>query len=75
MSGLRANFSRRNRSVASVGRLYIHDNNPSANMFFDRSASFLDSPVPSSAPRASVAMATGSTVYRSSEPSSSGSAA
>ncbi len=44
-------------------------------MFFDRSASFFDSPVSLSAPCASVAMATGSTWYRSSESSSSGLAA
>ncbi len=40
-SGRLANFSRRNRSVPSVGRWYIHDSRPRANMFFARSASFL----------------------------------
>ena len=71
-SGRRANFSRRNRSVLSCGRWYIQDSSPSANMFFARSASFLDRPVPSSAPRVRVAIATGCTWYCSSEPSSSG---
>ena len=71
-SGRRANFSRRNRSVLSCGRWYIHDSSPSANMFFARSASFFDSPVSASAPRVSVAIATWCTWYCSSEPSSSG---
>ena len=62
-SGRRANFSRRNRSVLSCGRWYIHDSRPSANMFFARSASFFDSPVSSSAPRVRVAIATGNTEY------------
>ena len=71
-SGRRANFSRRNRSVLSCGRWYIQDSRPRANMFFARSASFFDRPVPSSAPRVRVAMATGCTAYCSSEPSSRG---
>ena len=58
MSGFFANFSRRNRSVPSVGRWYIHDSRPSANMFFARSASFLPRPVSSSAPMVRVAIAT-----------------
>ncbi len=37
--GFLANFVRRNASVCSVGRLYIHDSRPSANMFLDRPAS------------------------------------
>ncbi len=72
MSGLRANFSRRNRSVPSVGRLYIHDSRPSANMFLLRSASFFDRPVSASAPCVSVAIATGSSWNRSRDPSSRG---
>ena len=47
--------------MPSCGRWYIHDSSPSANMFLDRSASFLLSPVPASAPIVSVAMATGCT--------------
>ena len=74
-SGRRANFSRRNRSVPSLGRWYIHDCRPSANMFLDRSASFLDNPVSASAPIVRVAMATSCTWYCSSEESSSGFAA
>ena len=30
--------------VVSVGRPYIHDSSPSANMFFARAASFRESP-------------------------------
>ncbi len=40
--GVLANLRSRNSSVDSVGRLYIHDSSPSANMFFARSASFFD---------------------------------
>ncbi len=72
MSGFFANFSRRNRSVPSVGRWYIHERRPSANMFFARSASFLPSPVSSRAPMVMVAMATLCTWNFSSESSSSG---
>ncbi len=75
ISGRRANFSRRKRSVLSCGRWYIQDSSPSANMFFARSASFFDRPVDASAPRVSVAIATGNTENCSSEPSSSGLAA
>lgn len=39
MSGFFANFDFRNFSVPSVGRWYIHDKRPSANMFLLRSAS------------------------------------
>lgn len=39
MSGFLANFEVRNFSVPSVGRWYIHDKRPSANMFLLRSAS------------------------------------
>ncbi len=74
MSGFLANFSRRNASVPSVGRWYIHDSSPSANMFLHRSASFLPSPVPSSAPWVRVDMATRCTWNADSVSSSSGSA-
>ena len=33
--------------MVSVGRPYIHDTSPRANMFFARSASFLLMPAPS----------------------------
>ena len=59
--------------MPSVGRLYIQDSRPSANMFFARSASFL--PMPERLERAdvvSVAIATLCTVYAPSESSSSG---
>jgi hypothetical protein len=75
MSGFFANFSRRNRSVPSVGRWYIHDSRPSANMFLQRSASFLPRPVSASAPWVRVDMATRCTWYASSVSSSSGSLA
>jgi hypothetical protein len=39
ISGFLANFDFRNFSVPSVGRWYIHDSRPSANMFLLRSAS------------------------------------
>ncbi len=39
--GLDANFFLRKSSVTSVVREYIHDSSPSANMFFERAASFL----------------------------------
>ena len=75
ISGSLANFSRSNRSVPSVGREYIQASSPSANMFFARSASFLPMPSGSSAAAVSEVIATGCTVYGSSESSSSGSSA
>ena len=42
MSGLEPNFFSRNRSVPVVGRWYIHDSRPSANMFLARSLSLRD---------------------------------
>ncbi len=44
MSGALANRRSRNARVESVGRPYIHDSIPSANMFFARLASLRDSP-------------------------------
>ncbi len=44
MSGALANRRSRNAIVDSVGRPYIHDSSPSANMFFARLASLRDSP-------------------------------
>ena len=58
MSGLRANFSRMNFSLASIGRPYIHDSRPSANMFLARWPSFFDAPIASTAPSVSVVIAT-----------------
>lgn len=57
--GFLANLERRNRSVPSVGRLYIHDSSPSANMFFERSASLRESPKSLSASIVSVVSGTG----------------
>ncbi len=70
--GFFANFLRRKDSVPSVGRWYIHDSRPSANMFFERSASLRESPNSLSASIVSVVSGTGWTLYASSEPSSSG---
>ena len=41
ISGFDANFFSRNAIVPSVGRVNSHDISPSANMFFERSASRL----------------------------------
>ena len=60
MSGLRPNFSLMNRSLVSIGRPYIHDNKPSANMFLARWPSFFDAPMASTAPSVSVVIGTGS---------------
>lgn len=72
MFGFFANFVRRNCSVLSVGRWYIHESRPSANMFFERSASLRESPNSFSASIVSVVSGTGWSWYASSEPSSSG---
>ena len=61
ISGFLANFARRNFSVPSVGRLYIQDSSPSANMFFERSASLRESPNSFSASMVSVVSGTGCT--------------
>ena len=47
ISGFLANFCSIHRMVTSVGRPYIHDTRPSANMFFERSASFFVTSNPS----------------------------
>lgn len=57
--GFFANFDLRNRSVPSVGRWYIHDSRPSANMFFERPASLRDSSNSLSASTVSVVSGTG----------------
>ncbi|CAM5692269.1 hypothetical protein SANTM175S_10867 [Streptomyces antimycoticus] len=57
--GFFANFCRRNFSVPSVGRWYIHDSSPSANMFLLRSASLRDRPNSFSASMVSVVSGTG----------------
>ena len=41
MAGFPANFLSSHLTVTSVGRLYIQDSRPRANMFLARSASFL----------------------------------
>lgn len=62
ISGFFANFVRRNFSVPSVGRWYIHDNNPSANMFLLRPASLRDRSNSLSASTVSVVNGTGCTL-------------
>ena len=49
ISGLFANFDRRNLSVPSGGRLYSQDSSPSANMFLARSASLRETSISSRA--------------------------
>ena len=49
--------------MPSVGRWYIHDSRPSANMFFARPASLRDSPKSFSASTVSVVSGTGWTLY------------
>ena len=44
MSGALANRFSRNATVVSVGRPYIHESRPSANMFLARDASLRESP-------------------------------
>lgn len=72
MSGFFANFVRRNFSVPSVGRWYIQDSSPSANMFLLRPASLRDRSYSFSASTVSVVSGTGCTLKPSSEPSSRG---
>jgi hypothetical protein len=72
MSGLVANFFSRNRMVPSVGRWYIHDSSPSANMFFARPESLRDSPESASASMVMPVRSMSCTLYASSDPSSSG---
>lgn len=72
MSGFFANFCRRKVSVPAVGRWYIHDSRPSANMFLLRSASLRESPKSFSASTVRVVSGTGWRLYAAREPSSSG---
>ncbi len=60
-SGAEANFVSSQSIVASVGREYIHDMRPSANMFFARCLSLLPSGLSSSAPTVIVVMGTSKT--------------
>jgi len=70
------NLSWRKPTVTSTGRPYSHDISPSANMFFERSASRGVTPAMSfRAPTVSVVSGTLCSWYSSSEPSSSGFAA
>ena len=76
ISGRFANFAFRNDTVVSTDRPYSHDISPSANMFFERSASRDVTPSMSfSAPTVSDVSGTACTWNSSSEPSSSGLAA
>ena len=72
ISGLRANFCSRKRTVPSVGRWYIQDSSPSANMFFARSASFFEMSKSASDRTVVEVSGTACTWYAESEPSSSG---
>ena len=45
ISGREANFFSSHSMVGSMGREYIHDKSPRANMFLARCASFLETPV------------------------------
>ena len=73
MSGLAPNLPCRKARVPSVGREYIHDNSPSANIFFARSFSFrVKEGYAASASTVMLVSATGCTCQDSSEPSSSG---
>jgi hypothetical protein len=71
-SGRAANLRSRNVSVEAYGREYIQESSPSANMFFARSASFLEISCASSDLIVIEVSATGCSAYASSEPSSSG---
>lgn len=73
ISGLPANLDFRKPRVPSVGRLYIHERSPSANMFFARWASFLEMSNSSSALTVIEVRGTWLTLYSDSEPSDSGS--
>ena len=73
MSGLEPNLFLRNSSVPVVGRWYIQDSRPRANMFFARSLSLRERlSKPASASTVIEVRATGCTCQDSSEPSSSG---
>ena len=72
ISGFDANFFSRNAIVPSVGRVNSHDISPSANMFFERSASRLVTSNSLSASIVSEVSGTACSWYSSSEPSSSG---
>ena len=58
--------------MESLGREYIHDSRPRANMFLARSASFFEMSKPSSARTVIDVSATGCSEYPASEPSSNG---
>src|ERR1700689_3508606 len=68
MSGLRANLDLRKLSVPSEGRSYSQESMPSANMFFARSASFLEISNDSSALKFIEEIGTAGSLYCSTEP-------
>ncbi len=72
MSGFLLNFCSRNATVCSVGRWYSQESSPRANMFFARSASFLEISKPASAPTVRDVSLSACTWYASRESSSSG---
>ena len=72
MSGTFANRFSRKAIVVSVGRPYIHDSRPRANMFFARPASLRDRPNSLTASTVMPVRSSGCTAYDASESSSSG---
>ena len=70
--GLLANFVLRKEIVPSVGRPYIHDRRPSANMFLLRAASLRVSPNSLTAATVMPVRSSACTWYDDSESSSSG---
>jgi hypothetical protein len=75
MSGTLANRRSRKPIVDSVGRPYIHETRPSANMFFARAASLRDRPNSLTASTVIPVRSSACTAYSSREPSSIGSSA
>ena len=72
MSGTFAKRFSRKLIVDSVGRPYIHDSSPSANMFLARAASLRESPNSLTAATVMPVRSMGWTAYSPSESSSSG---
>ena len=72
MSGTFANRFSRNVSVESVGRPYIHESSPSANMFLARAASLRDRPNSLTASTVIPVRSTGWRAYSVRDSSSSG---
>ncbi|GAA1517292.1 hypothetical protein GCM10009788_21830 [Nocardioides humi] len=71
IAGTLANLRSKNATVGSVGRPYIHDNNPNANMFFARAASLRESPNSATAAMVMPVRSTGCTANPASTSSTS----